>query len=407
MLEKPLSLMCLAQSLLITVCVFFSFIKVADSATNGTYTVAASYIGETFHNLEGGLKRGSAYLDNLNVSLEIDGEAAWGVQGLNVMGSLLYNNGAAFSSEYTGDDQGITNIEAVEAIRLYELWAQWQLGEDKDRSLLFGLYDLNSEFDVIPSAGLFIGASHGIGRDYSQTGDNGPSIFPVTSLSLRYQAQLNAQWQWQIALLDGVPGDPDKPERTTINLSSDDGALFAAELFQETANGSKLALGYWQYSASFEQLPSLAKQDGTVHSSRNNRGAYVLADMALIPAIDLTEAPKLSTFFRVGTANDKINRFSHYIGTGLVLRNSLMPEIDNELGLAFSYARNGNYWVGSQGLEGTKAESHETIAELTWKMQAQPWLSLQPTIQYVINPNADSQLNNALALGIRVELTLL
>ena len=120
MIEKPLSLMCLAQSLLITVCVFFSFIKVADSATNGTYTVAASYIGETFHNLEGGLKRGSAYLDNLNVSLEIDGEAAWGVQGLNVMGSLLYNNGAAFSSEYTGDDQGITNIEAVEAIRLYD-----------------------------------------------------------------------------------------------------------------------------------------------------------------------------------------------------------------------------------------------------------------------------------------------
>lgn len=405
--ERPLSIKHIAPCFLITASLFVSSITVAKSIGNDAYEFAASYTGETFHNLEGGLKRGSAYLDNLNVSLEIDGEAAWGVQGLNVMGSLLYNNGAAFSSEYTGDDQGITNIEAVEAIRLYELWAQWQLGEGKDRSLLFGLYDLNSEFDVIPSAGLFIGASHGIGRDYSQTGDNGPSIFPVTSLSLRYQAQLNSRWQWQVALLDGVPGDPDRPERTTINLSSDDGALFAAELFQETANGSKLALGYWQYSASFEQLPSLAKQDGTVHSSRNNRGAYVLGDMALIPAIDLTEAPKLSTFFRVGTTNDKINRFSHYIGAGLVLRNSLIPEIDNELGLAFAYAQNGNYWVSSQELEGTEAESHETIAELTWKMQARPWLSLQPTVQYVINPNADSQLNNALALGIRFELSLL
>ena len=34
-------------------------------------------------------------------------------------------------------------------------------------SVLTCLYNLNSEFDVIETAGLFINSSHGIGPDYS------------------------------------------------------------------------------------------------------------------------------------------------------------------------------------------------------------------------------------------------
>src|SRR3546814_3364842 len=37
------------------------------------------------------------------------------------------------------------------------------------------------------AAGLFIGSPHGIGTDFAQSGQNGPSIFPSTSLAARVQ----------------------------------------------------------------------------------------------------------------------------------------------------------------------------------------------------------------------------
>lgn len=48
-----------------------------------------------------------------------------------------------------------------------------------------GLYDLNSEFDALDDAGLFINSAFGVGTDIGLTGVNGPSIFPVTSLAVR------------------------------------------------------------------------------------------------------------------------------------------------------------------------------------------------------------------------------
>ena len=73
-------------------------------------------------------------------------------------------------------------------MKLYEAWFEQTLFDDR-LSFKAGLYDLNTEFDVVETAGLFINSSHGIGPDFSQSGVNGPSIFPTTSLGIRVKAQ--------------------------------------------------------------------------------------------------------------------------------------------------------------------------------------------------------------------------
>lgn len=47
---------------------------------------------------------------------------------------------------------------------------------DDKLSLLFGLYDLNSEFDTQETSSIFINPSHDIGAEYAQSGKNLPSI---------------------------------------------------------------------------------------------------------------------------------------------------------------------------------------------------------------------------------------
>ena len=98
----------------------------------------------------------------------------------------LYNNGSTLenSDELVGDLQVISNIDASHAWRVFEFWYEFGEGPWSVRT---GLYDLNSEFDVNETGGLFLNSSHGMGPDFSQTGENGPSIFPgfVTGIARR------------------------------------------------------------------------------------------------------------------------------------------------------------------------------------------------------------------------------
>ena len=96
-------------------------------------------------------------------------------------------------------------------------------------SILAGLYDLNSEFDVIENAGLFLNSSHGIGADFAQSGENGPSIFPSTSLTARLKIQPFKHFYIQAAALDGIPGNPDVDHGTHVHLGDGDGTLLTLE----------------------------------------------------------------------------------------------------------------------------------------------------------------------------------
>lgn len=368
-----------------------------------SYHAAVGYIGEHWNVLQGGARHGSRYLDNLDLMLGANLEPAFGIP-MTLQAHALYNNGRQVSADLVGDAQGISNIEAVRAWRLFEAWAEWRLDPEARQSLRLGLYDVNSEFDVVPAAGLFIGASHGMGREFSQTGDHGPSTFPVTSVAVRYQWQIDSAWTVQAAALDGVPGDPEHPDRTTIRLSSDEGALLLAEVSRSAPRVPKLALGIWQYTAKFDHL--LAGSDaGASEPRRTNRGVYALGEVALIAGLEGAhgaDAPPLSAFVRVGGANGDLNRFDRYLGAGLVLRGLIG---EDELGIAVAQARNSDTYRRAAALEGAAADRVETNLELTWRIQINERIVLQPDIQYIINPGTDPQLDDAVVVGLRFEVT--
>ena len=149
-------------------------------------------------------------------SLGILFNAAYTGEPINNLSGLvyvLYNNSSEFSAEYVGDAQIVSNIDAQGGLRLFEVWLDWA-PRDAGWSTRLGPYDLNTEFDSTETAGLFL---------------NGPTIFPVTSLALRLRTEIGNAAYGQLAVLDGVPGDPADPESNKIDLSSDDGALLVLE----------------------------------------------------------------------------------------------------------------------------------------------------------------------------------
>lgn len=336
------------------------------------YEFDATYTADVWHNARGGLRTGSVYLDNLDLSLAIDGENAWGVPGVTAFIRALNSNGGGFSERYVGDAMTVSNIDAPRAWRPYEVWLEWSSGA-LPASLRVGLYDLNSEFDTNDTRTLFVHSSHGVGHDLGQTGRNGPSIFPVTALAARLAWAPHERWHTLIAVLDAVPGEPDDPNHPSLNLGTDDGALAVGEVQWTHGRARKVSLGYWRYTSRFADV----RGEGMQH--RDNAGAYAAAELALGSAT--------TAFVRYGRANGQVNDFDRTAAAGIRHRG---------LGFAASYA-----WIGAAPAR----RPYEAALELTCRIQLADWLVLQPDVQYILNPGATRGQADSLVFGLRLSAT--
>ncbi len=361
--------------------------------------IGSYYKADLLHNGKGGLNFGSAYLDDAGLTIDLGLGALLGEGDGRAFVHLLWNNRPTFSDRYSGDLQTVSNIDAPQALRIFELWYQQYL---TDAILLrVGLYDLNSEFDAIDTAGLFINSSHGIGADYAQSGEAGPSIFPVTSLAARFAWQVSEAGDLRYAILDGVPGDPDDPRRTSVEFNDGEGVLHALEYNHILPGGMRLGLGGWLYSASFELIDDAGAT--TPREDDGNSGVYGFVDLPVIARG--ASGRQLAAFLRYGVANDRLNVFGSYLGAGAVVTGLFASRPEDRLGLAVASARVGEPFQKMTAARGANATDHETTVELTYRARLNKVLWLQPDIQYVINPGSDPRLENALVWGLRIELS--
>lgn len=366
----------------------------ANATSHAETTIEAYYTGEFLYNSTGGIDTGGTYLDDAGLLFETDLGDLFGSADATLFVYLLWNNNNTFSDQYVGDLQGVSNIDAERALRIYELWYEQPLSDAV--SLRFGLYDLNSEFDAIDTAGFFINSSHGIGPEYSQTGEAGPSIFPVTSLAARLGWSIDDANTLRYALLDAVPGDPDDPSRTAIELGDGDGVLHALEYNYTFAGGARIGVGTWLYSEEFERVDGNGSDDG-------NAGYYGFIDAPLLSSGD--GGVDLAAWLRYGVAEDSLNVLDSYFGGGFVATGLVASRPDDQVGVAVASARVGNPFRRAVAAAGGRADSDETKIELSYGLQVNEWLWLQPNIQYVINPGADPAQDDALVLALRFQAT--
>ncbi|MDP9247633.1 MAG: carbohydrate porin, partial [Candidatus Dormibacteraeota bacterium] len=159
--------------------------------------VTSSYTGEFVWNAAGGARRGTTIpgVAGVQVTLLLGRVAGW--RGASLFAFALGTHGGA-PSDFVGDVQGVSNLEAPPRVRLEEIWLQQNLLRDR-LSWLAGRYDLNTEFYRLQSGGLFINSSFGIGPEFAQSGAAGPSIFPNTSIGTRIDFKPSRNIVWRAA----------------------------------------------------------------------------------------------------------------------------------------------------------------------------------------------------------------
>jgi porin len=369
---------------------------VPASVPEPTLSLAAVYTGESWRAAAGGVARGSAYIDNLDLQMKLDGTAR-GWPGSSAYVYVLYNNGHEFADPYTGSLQGISNIEAVPATRLYEAWLETPA--PARGSVRFGLYNFNSEFDVNDVGALFLGPSHGIGAEFAGSGVTGPSIFPVTALALRYRRE-GTTWRTQCAVLDGIPGDPRDARRTYIHIGGSDGALYAAEIGR-ALGPVNATLGAWHYTMTLPDLLAVNAGGGTTMHGGSN-GYYALASASLWS--DAASGRELSGFIRVGVADQRVYQVHRYLGLGLVSTGPLAARPKDSIGLALARAENGAPFRSAQSAAGAPVDARESDFELSYRAVLNEHFFVQPDLRYIVDPGTDPALANTWVVGVRFQL---
>jgi porin len=357
---------------------------------------------DVFSNIAGGTARKTGYIRNADVGVSVDGENLFGWSGMSAFAHVISNNGGSFNS-CIGASQSVSNIEAYQTTKLYELWCQAVLFQGK-LSALIGLYDLNTEFCVAETAAPFLNSSQSIGVELSQTGKNGPSIFPNTALALRVRYLPDDGVSIQVAVLDGMPGSPDDLSAPSFRLDRNEGLLIATEIGYTHTPGSagdgnrwKCALGGWLYTARTSTLR--AELDGRDAHGEFNRGIYLLMEETMA-------ASGISLFARIGLAAGSVNRYDRALCVGC-LKTGLIPGRDlDQLGVSVSKAYNGQAYREVITASDASCTSAETAIEVTYRAHITPWLILQPDLQRVIDPETDPGMRDAVVTGFRVEVAI-
>ena len=339
----------------------------------------------------------------LRGSAVIDGQL-WGWPGFRVNATALATGGAD-PARFVGDLQQTSNIAAPASVWPYEAWVQQNIGSRV--SVLAGIYDVNSEFDVIDAAGLFINSSFGIGADLGLSGPNGPAIFPATGLAVRLAGAPSRRIRVRVVAADGTPGDPGDPGRFDPAWRDGDGVLLAAEAVVHWADlpglrrppqggrrllgrggGSppptRVGIGVWGYR-------------GVAASGEPARGAYLLAETRALDAG--RGARSLRLFGRAGAARQGPVRA--FVSAGTRASGPLPSRPDDELGLGVAVA-----WPDQEGTPAAAGSDlgPEGVVELSYRVNVATWLFVQPDIQYVVNPIYADGRETALVLITRIGL---
>lgn len=341
-----------------------------------------------------GLGRGSLVLDG--------DELGW--PGFRATLTFLAAAGSD-PARFVRDLQGTDNIAAPDALWPYEAWVQQNIGDRV--SVLVGVYDVNSEFDAVDVAGLFLHSSFGNGAEFGLSGPNGPGAYPATGLAVRLATAPLPGLRLRFVAADGSPASPGSAG-LDFAWRQDDGTLLAAEAVhrpgrektREAPRGGRRFLGRTEVTGSPTRIGVGVWRYMGIRAAEGagvGQGIYLLAETRVGSLRGRSGGTGL--FARVGVAAGGPVRA--YAGAGVTASGLLGSRPDDELGLGLALA-----WPDPDFPEAALGTRPETVLELTYRWIATEWLFIQPDLQYIANPAATSRADGALVLSARLALLL-
>lgn len=357
-------------------------------------TPGIRYSTDLLANVAGGERRGKAYAGQLAIEIGVDMERLAGLRGLAFDVSGDWASGTDLSVDI-GNVFTVAQFFEGRQVRLYNLFLQ--------QSLLHGRLDIK--------AGRF-----STGSDFLRT----PADVSLVNEALNPIV---------LAIQKNVPGVTAEPNGTwggrviarpieALSLSA--GAFYSdPTLDQLDANGTEFGIsdraGYFvvgevAYQLNHEEgatgLPGRYRAGGYYDSNRyaslrhpgreqhGNYGLFLLGEQMVYREAESAQGPSIFWAF-VYAPEERINPLPYFASAGVSYRGLVPGRGKDTTAFALYY---GGF---SRDVPG---QTSEVVLEWTYAIAVARWLTVQPDIQYIVNPGGRSGVDNALVVGAQLQV---
>jgi porin len=380
-----------------------------------------SYIGETLGVVQGGVKRGAIYEGQAGISLSADLDKLLDWSGGKIYANALNIHGRGASRAFLDNNILIaSNIEARATTRLYRLYFEQSLFEDR-ASIRLGQIAADDEFLTSNTAGGLINSTFGWPAWTAVDVRGGGPAYPLPQPGVRLQVKPVADLTLRAAAFSDNPGgrnclsgDPQQCDPNGVKFPLSGGTFWIGEGEYAVNSGKGAAglpgvykLGFWHETGSFP-----AQFDPAV-SRRGNWGVYGVFDQTVWRRPGSDEQG-LNVFMRFGGAPSDRNLLSFYVDGGVGFRAPFVGRPDDVVTLGGAF--------GNISADAARADrladppipvrDYEAVIELSYKATIVPGWTVQPDLQYILqpggnveNPNGSGTIPNALVLGLRTTLS--
>jgi porin len=374
--------------------------------------VEAGFITEVFGNPVGGLRQSARAVTSSNLDFWFDLGRLANLTGTQLHASGAWRSGGSLSSEVVGNVLDIQEAFGNQTIRLMSLAVEQSLLDDR-LQLAAGRLAPGDDFLASDLYCYFVSSAF-CGNPLGLLLDEPAFVaFPVSTWGVRARVAPKPWGYLTTGVYEADPGlNGTSNHGIDFRLSDDDGVLSIVEAGWMTTDlmggrPGRVAVGGWYDTSRFTIL------DRPAHEQNGNAGYWVLAEQ-MVHAESPGSRQGLTPFMALSAApDDDVNVMPAFLVAGLVYRG-LFPSRDDDttvLGLAWgsfsdelarrqrAAQRAGRRRQGPQEDEIAIELGHRF--ELAWL----PWLTVQPDVQYIIDPAGTGDIENALALGVQLGIT--
>jgi porin len=363
--------------MIIPVLLCTNLVAADEKADSPSIKIDHLYRGEELTNFSGGIKKGHSHRGNLHLTITIDTKKA----GLWKDGELCINYenglGKGITSEYVGDMQVLSNIDAHDFSQISEYYLD-QSFFDGQFHFKTGKQDANNDFNVTVPALDFINSSFGLMPNVSLP------TFPDPSLGISGTWFFHESMLLKAGLYDGNGKGGSWGFSTAFGPAPVSCSVVEYGVSHSFFGDVKFKLGIWRHGGKF---PSF--MDNTVQS--HTSGEYLILEHRM--AGSKKNEPCLETFFQYSFSPGKFNKVKNYFGLGLKISRLIGFRTNDSLGIGMARAETSEYLLGMK---------NETACEIYYLSGFRKTMTIQPDIQYIFNTGGKD--TDALIGGIRFSL---
>lgn len=372
-----------------------------DLAADGV-AFRGDYVSETFSAVDGGLRHGGGYTQQIRVGADFDLEKLSGWSGAIVHVTVNDRRGKGVSSDVVGNRLPIQEAYGGQYTRLTELSVEQTLDGGR-LNLRGGYFAMGNDLGGMPIGCNLVNAAF-CAHPLSMSGDSGWYNYPNArwGLAARYAVRPN------VLLRTGVfqvnPSLNDEANAWRPFASGSTGVMLPLEVEYDRGSGGGMP-GHYKLGAYYDS--SRVTRQGETGTVKGRYGVYLLADQT----VWRRGGRSLSLFGQV-TANPEASApITRWYEAGLV-RTGTFPGRDADtiaLGVVRAELnprlRQAHALAVVPPIDQGALPAGETAIELSYGWQAARWLTVRPDVQYIVDAGAFSYRDtpNALAVGAQVK----